>query len=214
MKRFRIGAAALALGLVLASPRFAFAQNKPDAADSAPTSPSSPDIDYPARRTGVLIQSADDWIALQSTAPTKVRAKGGIAQSLSYGAVRGTGVAEYAGDHAAVQVKPGRTTICFCRIASLPADPLLVKLHPQKGMRELDAGKLPILGAKIAEASKGDLVPADFSHPDSNTWIVRSKEALPEGEYAVMLGAQNMAIFPFTVSAASNDSSNPAAASH
>ena len=87
-----------------------------------------------------------------------------------------------------------------------------MKLHPQKGMRELDGGKLAILGAKMADAAKTDLVPVEVSHPNGTVWLVRSQEALPEGEYALMLGTQNMAVFPFTISAASNDASNPAAA--
>jgi hypothetical protein len=161
----------------------------------------------------VLIE-ASDWSPIDAAMPSKTRTKGGIAQSLSYGAVRGSVLADYAGEHAAVQIKPGRVVICVCRLLSIPGDPIIVKLHPQKGMRELDGGKLPILGGKVAEAGKNDLVPADVSHPDSTVWLVRSQEALPEGEYALMLGAQNMAVFPFTISAASNDSSNPSPEMH
>jgi hypothetical protein len=201
---------ALALGMILISPRFGLSQTKTDAAP-AESSTSTPD--YPEDRAGVLIHSSD-WTAIDSTMPSKTRAKGAIAQSLSYGAVRGTIVADYSGEHAAVQVKPGRVLICVCRISSLPADPIIVRLHPQKGMRELDGGKLPILGGKMADASKNDLIPVDVSRPDNGFWLVRSQEALPEGEYALMLGAQNMAIFPFTISAASNDPSGPAAGSH
>jgi hypothetical protein len=197
---------ALALGMILISPRFGSGQTKMDAAP-ADSSTSTPD--YPESRAGVLIKGSD-WAAMDSMMPSKTRTKGGITQSLSYGAVRGSVVADYNGEHAAVQIKPGRVVICICRMISLPADPLIVRLHPQKGMRELDGGKLAVLGAKMAEATKSDLIPADVSHPDSNTWLVRSQDALPEGEYALMIGAQNMAIFPFTISAASNDSSNSA----
>jgi hypothetical protein len=161
----------------------------------------------------VLI-AGSDWATIDVAMPSKSRAKGGLAQSLSYGAVRGTMVADFSGEHAAVQIKPGRLLICICRLLSITGDPIIVKLHPQKGMRELDGGKLPIMGGKMAEAGKSDLIPVDVSHPDNTTWLVRSLDALPEGEYALMLGAQNMAIFPFTISAAVNDSPNPASASH
>jgi hypothetical protein len=146
--------------------------------------------------------------------PTKMRAKGAIAQSLSYGAIRGTAVADYNGEHAAIQVKPGRVSVCLCRVLSLPGDPIIVKLHPQQGMRELDGGKLAILGGKIADASKSDLVPVEVTRPDTGIWLVRSQEALPEGEYALMLGTQNMAVFPFTISTASNDASSPSSGNH
>jgi hypothetical protein len=146
----------------------------------------------------LLIDGA--WTPIDSANPAKLRAKGAIAQSLSYGAVRGTAVADYTGEHAAIQLKPGKVSICLCRLLSLPGDPAIVRLHPQKGMRELDGGKLAILGAKMAEAGKSDLIPADVTHPESTIWVVRTHDPLPEGEYALMLGTQNMSIFPFTVS--------------
>jgi hypothetical protein len=197
-------AGALVLGMVLISPRVALAQTRTDAATDEPSS-STPD--YPMNRPGVLIQGSD-WVPLDSTAPAKMRTKGAIAQSLSYGAVRGTGLVDYAGEHAAVQIKPGRVLICVCRLISIPGDPIIVKLHPQKGMRELDGGKLPVLGGKVADASKNDLVPVDVAHPDSTVWLVKSQQALPEGEYALMFGTQNLAIFPFTISAASGDANS------
>jgi len=210
VKRLSTWTVALVLGIILISPRFGLGQT---GTDPAPAASSSSAADYPKNRAGVMIEGPD-WPSLDAAMPSKTRAKGGIAQSLSYGAVRGTMVADYNGEHAAVQIKPGRVQICICRMMSLPGDPILVKLHPLKGMRELDGGKLPILGAKLAEAGKSDLIPAEVSHPDSTVWLVRSQDPLPEGEYALMLGAQNMAVFPFTISAASSDSSNPAGGSH
>jgi len=210
MKPLSISTGAIVLGIILISPRFGMCQTKTDA---APAVSSGPTVDYPRDRGGVLIEGLD-WVSIDAAMPSKTRAKGGLTQSLSYGAVRGTAVADYNGDHAAVQIKPSRVLICICRIMSLPGDPILVRLHPLKGMRELDGGKLPILGSKMAEAAKSDLIPADVFHPDSSVWLVRSQETLPEGEYALMLGAQNMAVFPFTISAASSGSANPATGSH
>jgi hypothetical protein len=201
---------ALVLGIFLILPRFALGQTRSDA---APAESAPPAVDYPKDRPGVLIEGAD-WATIDATLPSKTHAKGGIAQSLTYGAVRGTMLADYSGEHAAVQIKPGNVQICICRFMSLPGDPILVKLHPQKGTRELDGGKLPILGAKMAEADKSDLIPADVSHPDTSVWLIRSKGALPEGEYALMLGAQNMAVFPFTITAASSSSSSSTAGNH
>jgi hypothetical protein len=196
--------------MLLLAPRPGRCQAK---ADAAPATPSTDTPDYPDNRAGVLIQGAD-WAALDSTMPAKTRAKNGIAQSLSYGAVRGTIVADYAGEHAAVQVKPGRVMICVCRLLSIPGDPVIVKLHPQKGgMRELDGGKLPILGGKLADASKNDLIPLTVTHPENGFWVVQSQDALPEGEYALMFGTQNVNIFPFTVSAVPSASASPATGS-
>jgi hypothetical protein len=54
-------------------------------------------------------------------------------------------------------------------------------------------------GSKMANADKSDIVPVDVSHPDPQVWLVRSQSPLEPGEYALMLGTQNMNIFPFTV---------------
>jgi hypothetical protein len=186
---------ALISGMMCVAPLTDLAQNA--AVGSAATSNLT--ADYPDRDTGVLIQGAD-WVAISAVTPAKVRAKNGIAASFSYGAVRAVVEADYSGEHAAVEVAPGQPTICVCRFGSIPGDPLLVKLHTQRrGMRELDGGKLPIIGGKVAEADKNDAVAINLSHPEATVWLLRPQEPLPPGEYAVMLGAQNVGIYPFTV---------------
>ena len=56
-----------------------------------------------------------------------------------------------------------------------------------------------LVQSKMADADKTDLIPADVSHPDPQVWIVRPQFALTPGEYALMLGTQNISIFPFSV---------------
>jgi hypothetical protein len=135
--------------------------------------------------------------------PTKTRAAHGIAASLSYGVVPVKIVAEYAGEHASTQVGTAQPILCLCHFMSLPGDPVLVVLHPKKGARELDGGRMfvyPVVGnSKMADAKKGDLIPADVSHPDPHVWLIRPQAPLPPGEYALMLGTQNISIYPFTV---------------
>jgi hypothetical protein len=60
----------------------------------------------------------------------------------------------------------------------------------------------PIVGgSKMADASKSDLVPVDVTKPDAQVWLIRPQVPLEPGEYALMLGTQNLSIFPFTVEA-------------
>src|ERR1700687_1397763 len=122
MKPISSWTGALVLGVILISPRFGFGQTK---TDTAPAEASPPPADYPKDRAGVLIGDSD-WAPMDATMPSKTRSKGGLAQSLSYGAVRGTMVADYSGEHATVQIKPGRVRICICRLISLPGDPIIV----------------------------------------------------------------------------------------
>jgi hypothetical protein len=62
----------------------------------------------------------------------------------------------------------------------------------------------PVVGnSKMVDANKTDLISADVSHPDPQVWLIRPQSTLEPGEYALMLGTQNIAIFPFTVVAAS-----------
>lgn len=159
--------------------------------------------DYPKDRAGVFIQNVD-WISITAAMPSKTKAKRGWAASLSYGAVPAVVVAEYAGLHAQVQVELEQPIICLCHLLSLPGDPVLVKLHPKKESRELDGGRMTVLpivgGSKMADANKSDLIPVDVSQPESMVWLVRPQQLLLPGEYALMLGTQNVSIFPFTVS--------------
>jgi len=40
------------------------------------------------------------------------------------------------------------------------------------------------------------------SQPERGVWLVRPRQDLPAGEYALMLGTRNVNIFPFTLAAA------------
>jgi hypothetical protein len=193
------------------------AQNPPvGAGDSAPSAPvgvedenqpapaSNPGLaaDYPMDRAGVLIQS-NEWTQVANQYPTRTRAAHSIAASLSYGMVPVKIVAEYAGEHAPTSVPAGRPVLCLCHFMSIPGEPALVRLHAKKDTRELDGGRMivyPIVGgSKMADANKSDLIPADVSHPDPQVWLVRPQSQLDPGEYALMLGTQNLSIFPFTI---------------
>ena len=55
------------------------------------------------------------------------------------------------------------------------------------------------IGAKVAEAQKSDLIAVSISKPEDTVWLIQPEEMLPPGEYALMLGTQNIVIFPFTV---------------
>jgi hypothetical protein len=175
------------------------------AQDQANTTP-APSVgltaDYPRDRPGIMIQEVD-WVTIPSAMPAKTKTKHGIAASLSYGAVPATVVAEYLGIHAQVQVQRAQPVICICHIISLPGDPVLVRLRPKKNLRELDGGKMVVLpvvgGSKIADANKSDLIPVDVAQPENMVWLVRSKQPLSPGEYALMLGTNNVNIYPFTI---------------
>ena len=192
-------------------PLFGGPQSKTDA--NAPAASKVAPAEYPKDQVGVLIYDSA-WSAIPQVFPSKTHVKRGIAASLSYGAVPAVAVAEYDGLHAAVQAGPGRPVICICHVISLPGAPVIVKLHPKKGARELDGGRLPILGSKMTEASKSDLIEVDVSQPENTVWLVQPREALPAGEYALMLGTQNMSIFAFTVSNPANGALGPVPDKH
>ncbi len=195
----------VSIAIMLAVALFAGAQASPNMGGAPQANLAA---DYPQRQVGVLIQSQTaDWAPISGAVPSKTRAKHGIAASLSYGAVPATVVSEYDGVHAQTQVAPGQPVICICHMISLPGDPVVVRLHPKKASRELDGGRMivyPVVGgSKMADANKSDLIPVDVSQPESIVWLVRPQQPLPTGEYALMLGTQNLNLFPFTVAAPS-----------
>lgn len=188
--------------LLCAVPAIARAQN---ASTSAPAS----GADYP-NSVGIFVHGSS-WTALTGVPPFKAKVAHGFAASLSYGLAPAKAIAEYQGEHAAIQLTVREPVICICHIISLPGQPAIVRLKTKKGNRELDGGKLyaiPIAGgAKIADANKSDLIPIDISQPNPQVWLVRPQVPLEPGEYALMLGTQNLNIFPFTVVPATPDSS-------
>jgi hypothetical protein len=200
--------AAVALVFFFLSPSLRVAQTQSKTDNTSP-SPSNFTAEYPKDRAGVLVENSG-WVALSSEFPSKTRTKGAIAHSLTYGAVAGAVISEYPGLHAKLQIETRRPVICICHVLSIPGAPVLVRLHPKKDLRELDGGRLPILGAKIAEVKQSDLVPTEVVQPENTYWLVRATEDLPAGEYALMLGTQNMSIFSFTI--ANPPGENPAAA--
>ncbi|HEX4543025.1 MAG TPA: hypothetical protein VH114_07655 [Candidatus Acidoferrum sp.] len=201
MKIFVTCMVGLILGTVSVWPGLVSAQN--NKTDSSSTAPANFTADYPKDSAGVLVENSD-WTEVPQAFPSKPHVKGGPAASLF-----GAAVVQYEGLHAEVQLVPGRHVFCICHVTSIPATPTLVRLHAKKNFRELNGGRPPVFGGKINEATKKDLIPAEVSQPEDNVWLVRPREALPPGEYALMLGNQNMSIFPFTVSRPANNSPNP-----
>lgn len=165
----------------------------------APRTTSAPAVtaDYPHDSAGIFIQGSG-WIAIESERPAKSHIKHCFAPALTYGAVPAAIVSDYKGAHAKVHIHQARPIICVCRFFSLPGDPVLVRLHRKKHARELDGGRLRI-GAKMEEARKSNLVPINVSKPDDMVWLIQPQQPLPPGEYALMLGTQNILIYPFTI---------------
>jgi hypothetical protein len=185
--------------LVLVAANLALPGSNPAQQKSEPPS-SGFTADYPSDEAGVLIQNGD-WLALSQESPTKSRVKHGAAASLTYGAFPATFLSEYAGIHSKPEVHLAKPVICICHFAVLPGNPVLVRLHsdPKHGIRVLDGGRMPVIGAKVIEAKDSDLFPADLLRPEKSVWLLRPTQELPDGEYALMFGAQNLAIFTFSV---------------
>jgi hypothetical protein len=174
---------------------FAAAQNKPK---QTSRTPSTLVASYPDDALGVMIETSE-WTEITEVMPSNTELKRGLAPALTYGIVPATVVAQFDGQHAEVQFTSQRPLICVCRAMSSQATPLLVKLHPKKGYRELYGGKLRLPGAKIAKATESDIVPSELYQPEERVWLLRPKSALPPGEYALTTSDENLAIFPFTV---------------
>ena len=194
-RAIRVSCFVLASSALLA----AHAQNQTSPAQAGNKAPTA---DYPTNRTGILIQGPE-WTPVANQNPTTTKTAHSFAAGLSYGVVPAKIVAEYDGDHASTQTDMAQPTICICHFYSIPGAPVLVKLHPKKGARELDGGRMTVYpvvgGSKMADANKTDLVPADVSQPEPQYWLVGPQSPLEPGEYALMLGTQNISIFPFTV---------------
>ena len=124
---------------------------------------------------------------------------------MTEGAVAARIEAEYRGSQAAVQVQGARPTVCVSHIIT-PAQPIIVRLREKKDYRELDGGKiraLPVVGdMEATKAESSIVVPTTTDKSEHGIILVHPQANLDPGEYAVMFGATNVAIFDFGVEAA------------
>lgn len=155
----------------------------------------------PSDQPGVYVQDASGWHQLAVATPAKMKAKHAFLSSMSYGAVSAPAIVEYARAHAGVQVQGLRPAVCVSHIMA-PGQPLLVRLHEKKNTRELDSGSLravPFANDTVqAHAAQNSVVPTTTSTQDGITLLTPQNDLGP-GEYAVMFGAQNMAILDFGI---------------
>ncbi len=156
----------------------------------------------PSGRPGVYIQDASGWHLLTESTPTKVKTKHAYLSSLSYGAVAAPMVVEYANPHASLQVHGAQLSICVYHVMT-PGAPLIVRLEEKKKTRELDSGTIratPLGGSgRQAKADASILIPTITVQSQDSVTVLRPETDLSAGEYAVMFGPQNMAIFDFGV---------------
>ena len=83
---------------------------------------------------------------------------------------------------------------------------LLPLFTPAQSKTDTNSLAPPNVTADYPQDRAGVMIAVEVSQPENMVWLVRPLEALPAGEYALMLGTQNMRIFPFTVSSPANDS--------
>ena len=202
---FRYAAASILFSLLLSAQQPP-PQDKPSTASHAP---SNFPAEYPIDGVGVFVENSG-WEDLSQEFPSNIRPKRGLAGSVTFGVIPAVVVAEYSGQHAELQIQARRPVVSVCNFPSFPGGPVVVRLHPKKGLRELNAGRVLVLGAKIAEVKQSDEVPTEAVQPENACWLLRPREDLPPGEYALMLPSQNFAIFAFTI--ANPPSANPATA--
>jgi hypothetical protein len=161
--------------------------------------PGANPVNLPSGNPGVYVQDGGNWQTIAPASPSKVKAKHAFASSLTYGAVAAPVVAVYPGPHAQVQMHGARPQICVYRVIT-PDAPLLVRLVMKKNSRELDSGhvRASLTGSgHQAVADAGIVVPTTTSQPEDHVVLLQPQSDLVPGEYAVMFGAQNLAIYDF-----------------
>ncbi|HEX4021603.1 MAG TPA: hypothetical protein VHX63_10690 [Acidobacteriaceae bacterium] len=87
-----------------------------------------------------------------------------------------------------------------------PSAPLLVRLKEKKQTRELDSGSIravPLVGStREAQANASSIVPTTTIHSENYLVLFQPQADLAPGEYAVMFGANDLAILDFGVAVA------------
>jgi hypothetical protein len=147
----------------------------------------------------VAIQDSE-WKEIEQVLPgeTNFGLKHGVISGLTYGAVPARLVVRFDGAHADIQVSSRRPAIRVSGV-SVVGNLLLVRLHAKRGHRELAGSRLWGPADELATVEKRDCVAIVSGTEGPGVRTLRSKDALAPGEYALVVGKHNMAIFPFTV---------------
>jgi hypothetical protein len=202
---FRYAAASILFSLLLSAQQLP----APDKPSTVSHTPSNFPAEIPTDGVAVFVQNSG-WEDLSQEIPSKIRTKRGLAGSFTYEVIPAVAIAEYSGQHAELQIEARRPVVSVCNFPSFRGGPVVVRLHPKKDLRELNAGRIPVFGAKIAEVKQSDVVPTEMAQPEGACRLLRPRKDLPAGEYALMLPSQNFAIFAFTI--ANPPNANPATA--
>jgi len=163
--------------------------------------PSVNPANFPTGDPGVYVKGSGAWQAIAPASPSKLKTKHAFASSLTYGAVAAPVVAIYPGAHAQVQAHGARPTICVFHVIT-PNAPLLVRLVEKKDTRELDSGhvRASLTGTGHQAVAESEIVvPTTTSQAEDHVVLLKPQIDLVPGEYAVMFGAQNFAIYDFGV---------------
>ena len=158
----------------------------------------------PSQPPGVYIEDARGWTPLSAATPSKMKAKHAFLSSVTEGAVAAPVIVEYANPHAAVAAHRARPTICVSHLTTT-APPMLVRLDVKKKTRELDSGTVRAFPfgdtSRQGHAEASSLVSSTTQKPEYGIVLLSPQTNLDSGEYAVMFGASNLAIFDFGVDA-------------
>jgi hypothetical protein len=133
-----------------------------------------------------------------------MKAKHAFLSSVTEGAVAAPMVVEYANPHAAVDAHTSRPTICVSHLMTTDP-PMLVRLDVKKKLRELDSGSVRAIpfadASQQGHAQASSVVPTTTQKPEYGIVLLSPQTNMDPGEYAVMFGAANLAIFDFGVDA-------------
>lgn len=169
-----------------------------------PNAPAAPVTNCPSQPPGVYIKGGTEWSPLSATNPSRMKAKHAFLSSVTEGAVAAPMVVEYANPHAAVDVHTDQPTICVSHLMT-SAPPMLIRLNVKKKIRELDSGSVRAIPfgdtSRQGHAVAGSIVPTTTEKPEYGIVLLQPQTKMDAGEYAVMFGADNLAVFDFGVDA-------------
>jgi len=182
---------------------------------SAPAAPAAPGVyllasspgSVPGPLPGSAPESApepESWIRLDSIQPSNVKAERSTLSMLA-GATQQPTLAEYIGAQAQFRTADRQPVLCVNRVETA-ADPVLVRLKSKKdkNVRDLDIGAVRatlMVGASLAQAGNSDVVPMNEAPRGDGCDLLQPARALPLGEYGIIFGPDDLAVYAFGVQA-------------
>lgn len=133
--------------------------------------------------SGAYYQVDNEWKSMDATHSIGFKSTGVMKTAFSYGAAAAKLKAQFRDGKSPYQLKDGKLSFCLVGITDSGRDITLAKFQEEKDRRELQMASIRIWKGVNAQIDPKSVIATDVQKLADKTYLITSKEPLPEGEF-------------------------------